>query len=323
MPTPLLGYIARKDRTLALQRKRDDILTKMPRFRILNARSFPKDVKRVNLYDCWSDLRVVKAVGFKFTRFHQLTGSCVGASGGNVAFTLAACQVVLQNAPEMAVVPFWMFDYGIGRKDEGMSGQGCGSDTPGEAQAVQQNGIVDAKSNGLPPYTANDPNGGGITYTSDLEIQWSNGDYCLGQADAVNLGKKHLVKTVSPVNDVNGIRQAIQNGYPVHTGCDNYIRNASVQGSGADACVVGTFDKIGGHATSLIAWWDNPTLGPLYLYLNNWPDDAYPQDPAGAPICSCWIKEADLTSAFSNLGLEAYPWSHEDGYPAQTLDWLI
>src|SRR5687768_10946791 len=48
-----------------------------------------EDEDKVDLTDVWKHPLVVEALGFAFPGVHQYTGSCVGAAGGNMFFTLA------------------------------------------------------------------------------------------------------------------------------------------------------------------------------------------------------------------------------------------
>src|SRR5262249_35537024 len=63
-------------------------LRAMPTFLIEGAGN---DERKVCLWNCWRHPLAVAATGGKpFPGFHQLTGSCVGAGGGNTVFSLAA-----------------------------------------------------------------------------------------------------------------------------------------------------------------------------------------------------------------------------------------
>lgn len=313
----LLGWVGPKDRTKEQEEAHDKAVRGMPKFVIEGHRSTAN--MNVRLFDLWSKPEVVADVGFVFPRFHQLTGSCVGAGGGQALFSLISVQRLIADTPTKAFIPFWPFDYGLSRSRGGMNGQGEGSMGSSFAEAVAKDGVIDANTAGLPKFENND----GLVLTSRLEMEWSD-----GRSNTVTShleeGRVHPVGTAAQMNGVEDIRAAVGNGYPITFACNNYIGNASVQGSGAEACLIGEWDGRGGHQQSIHAVWDHPTFGPLYWAQNNWPGQSYPKDPAGGPVCGCWVKEAKVSSAMRMDG-EVYALSHLNWFPAQPklLDWLI
>lgn len=317
MAAPLLGWIGPKDRTPIQEKKHAEALAKMPRFAVPGFKD--TGTYNVRLFDAWKKPEVVADVGFVFPRFHQLTGSCVGAGGGQALFTLIAVQRGLATNPTKAFIPFWPFDYGRCRYNEGDHGQGEGAMGSSFAETIVKEGVISASEQGLPAFKDND----GLVLTESLEMQWSDGNSST-VTKWLEAAKVHPVGAAAPCNNVGDIKAAILNGYPVSFACNDYIGHASVEGSGADAAVCGYWDGSGGHQQSIHAYWDNPTLGPLYWAQNNWPGSTYPQDPAGGPVCGCWVKEAKVTAAF-RLDAEVYAFSHLTWFPAQPalLDWLV
>jgi len=316
--SPLLGFIPKRERTQAQLDQHSWAEGQM-----LRAHGLPEVVlakgQKVCLFDAWKDPRVVADVGFVFPRFHQLTGSCVGAGGGQALFTLIAVQRCLAATPTKAFIPFWPFDYGRCRANEGDRGQGEGAMGSSFADTVVKEGVIDASSQGLPAFTSND----GLVLTERLEMQWSDGNSSVvtkWEPDA----KVHPVGSAAVCKSVADVKAAILNGYPVTFACDDYIGHASVLGSGADAALVGHWDSPGGHQQSIHAYWEHPSLGALYWAQNNWPAQSYPRDPAGGPVCGCWVEEERVTAAF-RLDAEVYALSHLTWFPAQpsVLDWLI
>jgi hypothetical protein len=318
--SPPLGFIRKQDRTAAQHRAHARAEAAMPRHHALPVPALAAGQK-VCLYDAWKDPRVVKDVGFVFPRFHQLTGSCVGAGGGQALFSLIAVQRCLSTDPTVAFLPFWPFDYGRCRFNEGDHGQGEGAMGSSFADTVVKEGVIAATGPNadpnLPPFQDSD----GLVLTNSLEMQWSDGG---SQTVAAHLGsaKAHPVGAAAPCRGPADVKAAILNGYPVTFACNNYIGHASVQGSGADAAVVGYWDGSGGHQQSVHAVWENPTLGTLYWVQNNWPGSTYPADPAGGPVCGCWVKEEKVAAAF-RLDAEVYALSHLSWFPAQpdVMDW--
>lgn len=315
---PLLGFIRRRDRTQAQNDEHNRIMAALPKFHVPGFRDTGTQ-NNVRLFDAWKHPSVVQDVGFVFPRFHQLTGSCIGAGGGQALFTLIAVQRLLAKDPTKAFIPFWPFDYGRCRYNEGDRGKGEGAMGSSFASTIVKEGVIDASSQGLPQFANND----GLVLTSAEEMDWSDGGSSLVE-NYLAAAKVHPVGAAAPCQNAGDIKAAILNGYPVTFACDNYIGHGAVQGSGADAAVLGRWDGHGGHQQSIHAYWDNPTLGPLYWAQNNWPGSTYPTDPAGGPVCGVWVKEADVEAAFK-LDAEVFALSHLTWFPAQpnVLNWLI
>lgn len=320
---PLLGFLRKRDRNAAQAALAARCEAHMvPRHGLPLPSLAPG--QKMCLFDTWKDARVVQDVGFVFPRFHQLTGSCVGAGGGQALFTLIAVQRCLAQNPTVAFVPFWPFDYGRCRYNEGDKGQGEGAMGSSFADTIVKEGVIAATGPNADPNLPTFQNNDGLVLTEQLEMQWSDGGSSTVTAHLTS-AKLHPVGAAAPCKSAVDIKAAILNGYPVTFACDNYIGKASVQGAGTDAAVVGYWDGRGGHQQSIHAYWENATLGPLYWAQNNWPGSTYPQDPGGGPVCGCWVTEAHVDSAIKTLDAEVYALSHLTWFPAQpaVLDWLI
>lgn len=265
----------------------------------------------VCLFKAWSDPRVTADVGMVFNRFHQLTGSCVGAGGGNGIFSVIAVQRCIATAPTKAFVPWWPFNYGRSRLYMGDRGRGEGSLGSTFAKTIITDGMISASEPGLPKFS----NADGLTLTSALEMAWSDGDSSLVM-DFMDEAKPHPLGSAAIARNAQDLKTGIINGYPFTFACNNYIGKASIKGEGENACVVGYWDGRGGHQQSGHAYWNHPTLGPLFWIQNNWPGSTYPKDPAGGPVCGCWVTEAKVEVAFQ-LDAEVYILSHLNWFPAQ------
>ena len=314
-----LGFIRKQDRTPA---QHAAALLAESTMAAINAADLLKHVPTtgvcLRLSDAWSDPLVVADIGLAFPRYRQLTGSCVGAGGGNALMTLIGVQRKLAANPTVAFLPFWPFDYGKCRQEEGDRGQGEGAMGSSFAASVVNDGVLAATQPGLPPFANND----GLILTSALEMQSSAGATI--PAVYTVAAKQFPMGSTAPLKNVQDIKAAILNGYPGSFACDNYIGSANIQGSGANARTVGFWNGRGGHQQYFIAYEDNPELGPLYGIGNNWAGDTYPADPGGLPICCCWVKEVDVTRAFG-YDSEVYAFSHLKYLPAQpaVLNWVM
>lgn len=313
MTQPPLGWIPPQDRTPSQEARHQRYLAGMPKFKIQGPPTpLPKGV-RICLFDAWKAPAVVQDLGSSsFSWFHQLTGSCVGAGGGNALFSLIATQRLLAVEPTKAFIPFWPFSYGICRSDGGDGGRGEGAMGSWFADALIKRGVLASTEEGLPPFKVGSE---GLMLTESLEMAWSDGGSSL-VTNWIDKAVQHPLGAASEVKDVAGIREGLVNGYPFTFACLNYIQNATIKGTGTDAAVIGKWGNYGPHQQSVHAYWDNATHGPLYWSQNNWAAQTYPTDPSGGPTCGCWVKEADVTAAL-RLQAEVYALSHLKWFPAQ------
>jgi hypothetical protein len=301
------GWISPKDRTQAQQDEVNAEVTARPRFTLPHV-DVPKGTKLI-LTNLWKDPDVVATIGKEFTGFYQFTGSCVGVSTGNAIFTLAAIQSKLTTDPTKAFIPFWPEMYGKCRQNEGDHGQGEGAIDSYMFKTLINDGVLDAQEAGLPQYTVND----GYKLNQQLEYQWSDGASIPPQY--VTAAKKYPLGSAVTCNSTADMKAAIINGYPVLDGCDDYIGHGSLQGDVA----LGRYDGQGGHSTCYLGYWEHDTLGPLFLYSNQWAGSTYPDDQSGKGRCCVWVKEADAARLFSlgGGGGETAALSHLTYLPAQ------
>lgn len=299
------GWVKPADRTLEQNVAHAAAMASMPRF-ALGAGDIPTGPLNIRLFMGWQHPDVISDTGITFDRFHQLTGSCVGAGGGNALYTLIAAQRLLTDGATKAFVPWWPHPYGLSRAIAGFRGRGEGSLGSAFFKALQQYGVPDAAeavAQGIKGFS----DGDGFTLTSQEEMDWSDGGSSLVRGFNDEALKRPLGSGVE-VKDVVGIRAALSNGYPLTFACDRYIGSARVK----SGVLVGSWDSNGGHQQSLHAVWDHPDLGPLYWAQNNWPASVYPKDPAGGPTCGCWVTEANVGAAL-RYDSEVFALSHLDG----------
>lgn len=319
---PPLGWIAPKDRTQDQQDAHTTALGSRVRFALPPAR-LNKGEKLV-LTRLLKDPAVIADVGGEFTGFGQFTGSCVGVSAGNAVATLSAVQRKLSTAPTKALIPWWPFDYGRTRYNEGDRGQGEGAIDSVMGETLKKEGVFDITQPGLPAFSKTGVDGWWLT--SSLEYQWSDGariDPKWGQ-----IAKQYPVGGIATLSNPDDIETAIVNGYPVLDGCELYVGNGSIRGSGADAYVRGKYDGRGGHSTCYVGVWNHPSDGRLFLYQNSWSSSTYPTDPAGGPRCSVWVPESEVAKLFTQYGGdngETMALSHLTYFPSQPdlLDYLF
>lgn len=323
MATPLLGWISPKDRTQEQNDAHARALAAMPKFHI--AGGFTKLAKgeKIILSSFLKDPRVVKDIGSQFWWFHQLTGSCVGASLGNMMMRLIAVQRCLSNGATKAFLIWWLFNYGRTRTREGDRGQGEGAIDSEAARQLIEEGVLDyATTPGLPKFQ---DSGDGLVLTSSLEMRYSDGSTA-EQIALLGAAKIHPLGAAAVAAGPQDIYAGIVNGYPTLYGCDDYVGGGSLKGSGDTAYVVGRYDGRGGHSTGFDGVWEHPNDGTLYHYQNNWPKGTYPTDPSCECPCGVWLPESEVQkiwTQYSGTG-ETFVLSHLNWFPSQpdVLNWI-
>lgn len=314
-----LGFIIPSLRTDEQNEAHANAMAMMPKFAL--DYEVPAGPVKVILTDFWKNPDVIADVGMEFNGFYQFTGSCVGVSMGNGAFTLSAIQRTIADNPTKAFIPFWPWAYGITRFNEGDRGQGIGAVDSIMGQTISKLGNLESTHTGLPAFVRTKD---GMQLNKALEFLWSDG----GKIDPKwkPLAAPQTM-TVAPLKSPDDIKACILNGYPVLDGCDNYVGSGHIKGSGADAYVTGRYDTEGGHSTCFLGYWDHPNDGPLFLYSNQWSSGTYPTDPAGAGRCCVWLPLSEVTKLFRTGGDkgETMGMSHLNYFPAQpkVLDWLV
>ena len=314
-----LGFITPTERTRAQEIAHADAMNApiFRRFAIAPTAGEADDRPRVMLRDIWRHPRYVQALGFEWLGTRQFSGSCVWAGGQDVMMTLNAIEVIGLGQPEQLFIPFGLFNYGLSRLRLGDRGPGEGSLGSTYAASCNEDGTLDAADPDLP-----DPTGGdGFEWGQEAEMTWSAGDRIA--AKWKQAAKPQVIKSVAELRSAREIRDAIRNGYPVTFACNNFVNpdGCRVQGTGADACNVGTLDSRGGHQTKMLGTWDHPRLGLLLWNNNNWGRRAYKTDPATGLGDGCWQTEADVDRAIRTLDGEVFAYSQYLAFPAQAIPW--
>lgn len=314
---PLLGWIEPKDRNQFQNDAHAASLQTMVKF-ALQPVKLAKGQK-LSLFDLWRNPDVVADVGFVYNRIHQITGSCVWAGGTNALYSTICAQRVAGENPTKAFLPMTLHNYGLSRHYYGANTPGEGSMGSTFAKSLKVDG-VDIWNPTKAPYKNTD----GIIVGREMELYYSGFQNNKDIKETLLTSKAHLLGSAAECNTIEQIKTLVINGYGVAFACGRFIGNASIRGSGANACVMGKWDSRGGHQQSIHAVWEHPDFGPLLWAQNSWPGSVYPKDPAGGPICGCWVKEDDVQDAMNDSG-EVYGYSSLDWFPAQPklLDWLI
>ncbi len=305
-----LGWIPPPDRNEAQADAHADAVRRMPAFAIIgDTMEAPPAGTKVLLTDTWKNPAVVAKLGYPFTGVHQLTGSCVGAGGGNALFTLQAIEILRNGDSEAFIVPFWLLPYGRSRYYMGERSKGEGSLGSLFARACKEDGVVDATLSGLPSFTRDD----GFVWGEQTEYAWSDGSRIENRW--LEESRKHLVRTNSQLHSGAEVRDAIINGYPCTRASLDFVNRGTAKvKSGAS---VGSHSRIGGHQETWLGYWNHPELGELIWEQNQHGTGAYAADPAGGPLGGCWVPMANVEALCRDRMAEVFAFSQFDGYPAQ------
>jgi hypothetical protein len=301
-----LSFAGNPDETFAKQRS--DYLSSLPEFKISG--SWQMDQRR---YPLWKF--GVQVTGKFLPYFNQVTGSCVGAGGGNMLMT-AICTEIAQGQAEEFRIPWWPYTYGQSRVRAGMTGRGEGSTGAAWSEAATEDGTFGIhEQTGLPQFS--DAGQGWLKLTSTVELQWSEGKYG-DQFDP--LAAKHLFKTVARMRNADDCLAALVNGYPI-TQASNFGFSPMVPSPQSDPPVrLVSWNGSWSHQTYIDEVWDHPKLGIIFRWGNNWGPTAHGPALGDEPPSSVYITAATLTKICQQG--EVYDFSAFDGFPARTLNWI-
>lgn len=308
------GWIPPENRTQTQEAAHAAAVGGMPRFAV-DGKSAYADADRVNLYEIWKHPDVVQALGFPWTGTHQFTGSCVWAGGQNVVTTMHFIDVIKRQEAERLYVPFGLLAYGRSRFYLGDRSPGEGSTGSTFAKAAREDGFLDARADGMPPFR----NADGIEWGGNTEMSWSDGD----ASQTMNLlpeSRKRLVKSTAQLRSADDVREAIKNEFPVT--CASMYAHDGGKVQGSPACLLARRQGTWSHQMSVQAWWLHPQFGELYWLQNQWGLNAHGKDPAGGPPGGVWITKADMDWICRD---EVFAFSQYDGFPApaKPIPWLF
>jgi hypothetical protein len=307
------GWIPPEDRTPEQTLAHETIMASMPPLSF-GGGAFNEDEK-VDLTELWDHAQVVAALGFAFPGVYQQVGSCVGAAGGNMAFTVCCVDALRLNEPEKLIVPFWLLPYARSRFYGNMPNPGDGSFGSTFAKAAKEDGFLDARMEGLPKFENNE----GLIWLpkprDPRRVDPQCAEMVFSDGDAQNItallpeSRKHLIQTVTQINTTDELEAGIRRLYPA-TNASSLIPNPTIE---ADGEAYGRVARSGGHQTTFLGVWRHPTKGLLFKYVNQW-------STRWGKKGACWIPASDAQAIINN-GRETYLFSQYNGYPAQLLDW--
>ncbi len=315
MATGGFGWIPPDQRTReqklaqAAARMRCYVTTAIPRITLA-----PGD--KVLLSDCLTHPEVIADMGgVQFNGFWQHTGSCVGVSNGNVLAVLSGMQRLDPTNPQKAFIPWWAYDYGRCRAQEGDRGQGEGAIDSVIFDVDIHLGVLDSAEPGLPKYNVSED---GFDIPQNMEYQWSDGNSSV-VTKWESAAKKYPLGAAIVCGGLEDAQTLLAAGNPLLGGVGRYIGHATIQGTGKDAHAFGRFDGSGGHSTSILGVMRLSNGDRRWNYSNQWPTSTYPKDPAGGMRCSCWTDDDGMLEWLSGGEGEAAGVSRLKTIPVEPL----
>lgn len=251
----------------------------------------------------------------------QQTGSCVGAGGGNMTIVSQGVEIVLKGDREEFKWPWWLFTYGKSRQRAGISGRGEGSFGSAWAEAALRDGQFELDPAGEPDLPDPTIKNGWAVSPASLELEWSHG--AVIKPNWSSVGAKHLFKTASPIKSADQAIDALSNGYAI-TQASSFGFNPMVppiEGRGVNAVrLVRRWNAVWNHQTWVDEYWDNPDVGPVFRWGNNWGPFAHNpngETPNGEPNNGVYITYDIMDRICKHPDSEVYAFSSFDGFPAR------
>lgn len=287
-----------------------DACQSMPRFGIRG--NWQLDDRR---YPLWKAGIMVTG---KHLRYNwQLTGSCVGAGGGNMAKTLMCVEIALGNEPEEYRELWWPYTYGLSRQLAGMRGRGEGSLGSTWAQAARELGIFDHDPEGYPDLPDFRDVDGWLQLTRDVELQWSAGESISEQWRG--LGRKHLFRSVARIRSADEAVAALANGYPLTQASMFGFSPMIPSPRGNPSVRIASWNGRWAHQTWVDEYWDHPSEGELFRWGNNWGPRAHGSPTGDEPPGGVYITKRTMDEICRSG--EVFAYSAFDGFPSRKLRW--
>lgn len=244
--------------------------------------------------------------------------NCVGNGAETVVNNLQALDIAIRNDAEVYVPLFLGYHYGRGRFHSGINGRGEGSTGSGQAEAIREDGVVAYNVDGLPQpkITPIDGGNGEIwTWGASVEMTWSDGKRI--QDTWIQLGRKRLCKTTSPIRNAEDAKASIANYYPITIASD---WGGMMQPPVTEGVLLNRRVTTWNHQMCILAYWKHPKLGLIFWIQNSWAD-AHGRCPSGAPAGGFWVKAKDVDYICSQG--DSFAFSQWDGFPAQDLSYFL
>jgi hypothetical protein len=258
-----------------------------------------------------------KVYGGRLKYNWQVTGSCVGAGGGNAAKTRQLVEIALGDLERYAEL-WWPWTYGQSRKRAGLNGPGEGSFGAAYADAAANDGFFAMEEHTglvLPEQ------GGWLQTSKGVELEWSNGA-AKAVEPYVSLGKRHPFKSLVRIRTTEEAKAAIAGAKSPLTIASMFgTRGIRPQGSNP-AVNIGDYNDRWAHQMWIDEAWDHPDLGLIFRFGNNWGPTAHPQPSDGeSPPGGFYVVEATLKKILGERNTECFALADLQGLVSRQLDW--
>lgn len=279
------------------------IVAGMPPFEIVdeNGRRIVQDNLRANVR-LWE--AEVQVYGGFLPNVPQETGDCVSFGMARAVEIVQCVQIAREGSGAELKLVDRPAIYGGSRVTIGGGRlRGAGSVGAWAAEWVQKHGVLRQDFPGVPPYSGRRAD------------EW--GRRGVPQEFLAEL-REHPVKTVSQVRNVNDLRDAVCNGYPVTIASDFGTRTIRER----DGRMVAKWDSSWMHQMCIDGY--DGSLGPGREYFhvaNSWGTNAHPQPIDGSPPGGFWIT-ADDADRIVRQG-DSFAVSLFTGFRAQDLDFRV
>lgn len=272
-------------------------------------------------FPLWKAMQIVlKKPGEQILPYNwQVTGSCVGAGGGNMAKTLMAMEITQGDLEEYREL-WWPFTYGRSRFRAGMTRPGEGSlGRTYAAAAVEDGYLAQNEKPGLPAFAEN---GGWLQLSESTEYQWSDGDSSM-VLECAPIAKLHLVKSAAPIRNSDEGKASLANGYPLT--CASNYGTKTIRPQGTPAVNIAEWNHRWQHQMFIDEAWDHPTLGLIFRIGNNWGKNMsmnnYPAPTQGEPWGGFYVPAKDFDGICAQK--EVFAFSGLNGFKVRTIDFYV
>lgn len=291
------GWVRPEDRDAQTQAHVTRLVSAMPLFATKGA---PKLGGRLVL---WDFARKVTG-GRHLPTYDQQIGDCVSMGAANAVNYLACMEIARLGDRERFRPAYQPWIYGISRVQVGKGRiRGDGSIGAWAAEGVKRFGVLAADEERVPPYSG------------AIARRWGNPPG--PPKEFFDEAAPHIVKTTAPVRSYADVRDALLNGYPVTVASMQGFRMRPAIDKGKHWGVpAGEW----AHQMAFIGVDDDPKRPGAYC-LNSWGESAHGPPADDAPPGGFWV-DAEVVERMVRQD-DSFAFSQFDGFPEQSLDWLL
>lgn len=301
------GWIPYEARDAAGQRMTDEFHEQIGSFGNV-AESTNPDVPEL----CSIDFLHYELHGTVLPRINQVTGSCVGASGGNVDIQAAFADRYFRGDNDQVKLPFFLGSYGVSRKLANMRGKGSGSygAALAKAKSAEHFGHLPIDHPKVPQPTVD---GIWVKYDRRTELDWSYSPQWPVPYDELHADADDFAhKSITRINSAEEAVIAHAQGYP-QTLASMFGTRPRVE----KGVLLGRWNLSWSHQMGSDGFYYHPELGLLFKINNQWHNvhGLCPLMKQYGIEGSFWMLASDYDKICKRGEVYAYG---EGGYPGRT-----